>query len=72
MNSATDGDTDARAEAEQSRECTACRGRGEVVSHLGGAASKVTCPWCEGRGVRGAIEDAQSKWKGSDAASEGT
>jgi DnaJ-class molecular chaperone len=71
MNSATDGDTDARAESGEPRECMACRGGGEVISHLGGTAKTVTCPWCEGTGVRGATSDAQAKWKGPDEATEG-
>jgi hypothetical protein len=40
----------------------ACRGTGRVVSNLGGSASTVSCPWCEGRGVRLATVDAQARW----------
>jgi hypothetical protein len=39
-----------------------CRGTGKVISNLGGAPSTVTCPWCEGGGVRVAGIDAQAKW----------
>jgi hypothetical protein len=39
-----------------------CRGTGTLVSNLGGAPSTVTCPWCEGGGVRVAGIDAQAKW----------
>jgi hypothetical protein len=40
-----------------------CRGSGKVISSLGGTPSTVTCPWCEGGGVRLAGIDAQSKWQ---------
>lgn len=39
-----------------------CRGTGRVVSNLGGTANKVTCPWCNGEGVRLPDIDAQAKW----------
>ena len=39
-----------------------CRGTGRVISNLGGTASKVTCPWCEGDGVRRPEVDAQARW----------
>jgi hypothetical protein len=45
----------------------ACRGTGQVISNLGGAASKLTCPWCEGQGVRLPAVDAQSRWAAQDA-----
>jgi len=41
-----------------------CRGTGKLVSNLGGSPSTVTCPWCEGGGVRVAGVDAQAKWLG--------
>jgi hypothetical protein len=44
-----------------------CRGTGKVISNLGGAPSSVTCPWCDGSGVRAGGSDAQSKWLGDDA-----
>ena len=44
------------------RECMACRGTGQVISHLGGTTSTVTCPWCGGGGVRLADVDAQARW----------
>jgi hypothetical protein len=43
-----------------------CRGTGKVISNLGGAESTVTCPWCEGSGVRVAGVDAQGKWLDSE------
>jgi hypothetical protein len=49
-----------------------CRGTGKVVSNLGGSPSEVTCPWCEGGGVRIAGIDAQAKWReGEDAGEAG-
>jgi len=50
-----------------------CRGTGKVISNLGGSPSAVTCPWCEGGGVRIAGIDAQAKWRDGDdgAASDG-
>ncbi len=44
------------------RECMPCRGSGRVISNLGGTASTVTCPWCEGGGIRLTDIDAQAKW----------
>jgi len=40
----------------------ACRGTGQVISNLGGAPKTVTCPWCEGGGVRVPGIDAQARW----------
>ncbi|HEY0516739.1 MAG TPA: hypothetical protein VGD00_06425 [Solirubrobacteraceae bacterium] len=40
----------------------ACRGTGRVISNLGGTPSTVTCPWCEGNGLRPAEIDAQARW----------
>jgi 2-polyprenyl-3-methyl-5-hydroxy-6-metoxy-1,4-benzoquinol methylase len=40
----------------------ACRGSGQVISNLGGAAGKLTCPWCAGEGVRVPGIDAQARW----------
>jgi hypothetical protein len=46
----------------------ACRGSGKVISNLGGSPKTVTCPWCEGGGVRIPGIDAQAHWGGgSDA-----
>jgi hypothetical protein len=45
----------------------ACRGSGRVISNLGGTASTVTCPWCDGHGVRSAEIDAQARWLAEDA-----
>jgi len=40
----------------------ACRGSGQVISNLGGTPNTVTCPWCDGSGVRSAEIDAQARW----------
>ena len=53
---------DRTEEAHQPRECMPCRGSGKVISNLGGEPSTVSCPWCEGSGVRVAGIDAQAKW----------
>ncbi len=45
-----------------------CRGTGKVVSNLGGEARDVTCPWCQGEGVRHTGIDAQAAWLEGDAA----
>lgn len=47
-----------------------CRGTGELISNLGGTPSKVTCPWCEGGGVRIPGVDAQARWGGEPTASD--
>ncbi|HEX5309900.1 MAG TPA: hypothetical protein VFW38_12575 [Solirubrobacteraceae bacterium] len=39
--------------------CMPCHGSGQVISNLGGTQSKVTCPWCQGGGVRIVGSDAQ-------------
>lgn len=43
-----------------------CRGTGQVISNLGGTLSTVTCPWCEGGGVRLVGIDAQARWQDPD------
>ncbi len=50
------------------RECMPCRGSGKVISNLGGEPSTVTCPWCDGGGVRLTGIDAQANWLDGDAA----
>lgn len=45
----------------------ACRGTGKVISSLGGTPSTLTCPWCEGGGMRVADVDAQARWLAQDA-----
>ncbi|HEX8714729.1 MAG TPA: hypothetical protein VF706_04095 [Solirubrobacteraceae bacterium] len=55
---------DRTEEAHKPRECMPCRGSGKVISNLGGSPSTVTCPWCEGGGVRIAGIDAQARWGG--------
>jgi DnaJ-class molecular chaperone len=52
------------------RECMPCRGSGQVISNLGDAPSKVTCPWCAGGGVRVAGTDAQARWPREQAAAD--
>jgi DnaJ-class molecular chaperone len=44
--------------------CAPCRGTGRIVSRLGGSASTVTCPWCEGTGTVIPGHDAQARHKG--------
>ncbi len=57
-----DDNEDQGGETHEPRECMACRGTGQVISNLGGTPSTVTCPWCEGTGVRRAGGDAQARW----------
>lgn len=55
---------------ESSREpqpCLPCHGSGRVISNLGGAPRKVTCPWCRGGGVRIAGADAQEYRREQDS-----
>jgi DnaJ-class molecular chaperone len=42
--------------------CMPCRGTGQVISHLGGPAQSIGCPWCDGSGVRRPGVDAQQHW----------
>jgi DnaJ-class molecular chaperone len=60
--------TDQPSEPAAPDPCSACRGTGVVVSHLGGERSELPCPWCEGEGVRLRGHDAQERWRnaGSD------
>jgi hypothetical protein len=60
-----DGGADKADAPHGSQECMPCRGTGKVISNLGGHASKVTCPWCEGDGVRHPEIDAQARWLSS-------
>jgi DnaJ-class molecular chaperone len=50
--------------------CVPCHGSGQVISKLGGAARKVTCPWCRGGGVRLTGVDAQEWRMEQDGASK--
>lgn len=62
-------DQDGGGEAEATHgplECMPCRGTGKVISNLGGKASKITCPWCEGDGTRKPEIDAQSHWSSGE------
>jgi hypothetical protein len=47
-----------------------CRGSGKVISNLGGSPSEITCPWCEGGGVRLPDHDAQARWREPDAGAQ--
>ena len=60
-----DGEGQATASHEP-RECMACRGTGQVISSLGGAPSKLACPWCAGSGERQPGIDAQARWAAGD------
>jgi DnaJ-class molecular chaperone len=64
-------DSEDRAESShEPRECMACRGTGRVISNLGGTPSTVTCPWCEGGGMRVPGIDAQERWLGESVEHE--
>jgi DnaJ-class molecular chaperone len=52
-------------EQKEPEPCRPCRGTGRVVSRLGGSASTVTCPWCDGTGVLIPGHDAQARHKGT-------
>ena len=52
-------EADPAAPADRSA-CSPCRGTGTVISNLGGEASSVSCPWCEGSGAFVAEHDAQA------------
>jgi hypothetical protein len=43
-----------------------CRGTGSVISNLGGTPATITCPWCEGTGVRVPGSNAQAKWPANE------
>jgi DnaJ-class molecular chaperone len=62
---------DGAGESHAPRECMACRGTGRVTSNLGGSPATVSCPWCEGRGVRSPGIDAQARWGQGDAEGAG-
>lgn len=49
-----------------------CRGTGKVISNLGGESQLLSCPWCQGGGVRLAGVDAQAAWQEDGAASKDT
>ena len=44
--------------------CSPCRGTGKVISNLGEKREELSCPWCEGSGVRIPEHDAQEHFKG--------
>ncbi|HST55964.1 MAG TPA: hypothetical protein VLJ42_08725 [Solirubrobacteraceae bacterium] len=70
-----DSDTDqasgATTEPQGPQECLPCRGVGTVISNLGGEPNAVTCPWCEGGGVRLTGMDAQSRWSAEQPEASG-
>lgn len=47
--------------------CMPCRGTGKVISNLGGESQLLTCPWCQGGGVRLPGVDAQATWQEGEA-----
>jgi DnaJ-class molecular chaperone len=53
------------AETAEQRECSACRGTGQVISNLGGSPSQVACPWCDGTGRFIPDHDAQAARRAS-------
>jgi hypothetical protein len=59
------------AETHGPQECLPCRGVGTVISNLGGEPSTVTCPWCQGGGVRLPAMDAQAQWRTGEDAADG-
>jgi DnaJ-class molecular chaperone len=67
-----DDDEDPVAAAHGPRECMPCRGTGKLISNLGGEPSTVTCPWCDGGGVRLIEIDAQAKWLDEVAGASGS
>lgn len=57
-------DDDGRAAVTEAEAgCMPCGGSGRVVSKLGGTDTTLTCPWCEGTGVRTRGLDAQAHWQ---------
>jgi DnaJ-class molecular chaperone len=71
-----ESDSEDRAEASHGpRECMPCHGSGQVISNLGGTATRVPCPWCGGGGVRLTGIDTQASWldgdRGAGAAPDG-
>ena len=53
-------DSDEAAPTATTAPCSPCRGTGQVISNLGGSASQVACPWCEGSGMQIPGHDAQA------------
>ena len=47
--------------------CMPCRGTGRAISNLGGESQQVTCPWCQGTGMRQSGIDAQAAWLEAEA-----
>jgi DnaJ-class molecular chaperone len=52
------------------QECMPCRGTGKVISNLGGKASTVVCPWCEGEGTRTPEIEAPARGAGESGAGD--
>jgi hypothetical protein len=61
-------DTDPTEASHAPQECMPCRGTGRVISNLGGTASKITCPWCNGERIRLHDVDAQARWLNTEGA----
>jgi DnaJ-class molecular chaperone len=61
-NDKPDDDGETSEDSHGPQECMPCRGSGQLISNLGGTASTVVCPWCEGTGKRLASVDAQHTW----------
>jgi DnaJ-class molecular chaperone len=59
-------DASSSADAPEPRECTACRGTGQVISNLGGSPQQVPCPWCDGTGRFIPGHDAQAPRRSSE------
>lgn len=62
---------DDRRDERDETTCRPCRGRGSVISGLGGEQSVVTCPWCGGSGERDPARDAQEAGEALRAAAGG-
>jgi DnaJ-class molecular chaperone len=64
-------DGDVGQAAHEPRQCMPCGGEGKLISNLGGTPSKVTCPWCDGTGMRKPGIDAQTRWASAGEAPAG-
>ncbi|HEY7962379.1 MAG TPA: hypothetical protein VID29_10690 [Solirubrobacteraceae bacterium] len=61
-----DGGGDRAEDSHGPQECMPCRGTGKVISNLGGKASTIVCPWCEGEGTRNPAADAQARFSAGE------
>jgi DnaJ-class molecular chaperone len=62
------GGTAGQADSDQ-RACMPCRGTGKVLAAKDGEQVPVTCPWCQGTGLRVTGIDTQASGPASEAAS---